>query len=100
DVLARHFHVPLVPYVKGGFSWALWESLDAGKVTRVDTAGGTEKARGLETGYQVQAGLMFLLNPLAPQAAVNMDTSAGVNNAYLFGELWYSDISSFGKGMQ
>jgi hypothetical protein len=29
-----------------------------------------------------------------------MDNSSGVNNAYLFGELWLSDINSFGTGMQ
>lgn len=96
DVLARELHFPLVPYAKGGFAWAFWESRDAGKVSKISD----EKARGLETGLQAQLGLMFHLNPLAPQAAADMDNSSGVNNAYLFGELWLSDIDSFDSGMQ
>ena len=71
-----------------------------GTAVSCTAAFGDEKARGLETGLQAQLGLMFHLNPLAPQAAADMDNSAGVNNAYLFGELWLSDINSFGSGMQ
>lgn len=97
DVLAQDLRIPLVPYVKGGLAWALWESRDAGKVS---VAADGRKARGLETGYQVQAGVMVHLNPLHPQWAIDMDNSSGVNNAYLFIEWWYSDVDSFGRGMQ
>ncbi len=97
DVLAQDLRFPIVPYAKGGFAWALWESRDAGSVS---VAADGRKARGIETGYQVQLGLMLHLNPLHPQWAIDMDTSSGVNNAYLFAEWWYSDINSFGQGMQ
>lgn len=97
DVLARDFRIPLVPYVKGGLAWALWESRDAGKVS---VAADGRKARGLETGLQLQAGLMVQLNPLQPQWAADMDNSSGVNSAYLFLEWWMSDVDSFGSGMQ
>lgn len=97
DVLAHDFRIPLVPYVKGGFAWAFWESRDAGQVS-VATDG--RKARGLETGLQLQAGLMVQLNPLQPQWAIDMDNSSGVNTANLFIEWWMSDVDSFGSGMQ
>jgi hypothetical protein len=58
------------------------------------------KARGLETGLQLQAGLMVQLNPLQPQWAIDMDNSSGVNTANLFLEWWMSDVNSFGSGMQ
>lgn len=97
DVLAREFHLPIVPYAKGGFAWALWESRDAQSVS--EGAEG-DKARGIETGLQGQFGLMLHLNPLSPQAAVDMDAASGVNHAYLFAEWWISSVNSFGSGMQ
>jgi hypothetical protein len=97
DVLSQELHFPLVPYVKGGFAWALWESRDAGKVSVLDNG---DKARGIETGLQGQLGLMPPLNPLAPPSAIDLDNSSGVNHAYLVAELWLSDINSFGSGMQ
>jgi hypothetical protein len=97
DVLAKEFRFPLVPYAKGGFAWAFWESRDAGSVSLGDDEA---KARGIETGLQAQLGLMFLLNPLAPQAAIDMDNHSGINNAYVFAELFLSDVDSFGSGMQ
>ncbi len=97
DVLAREFSIPLVPYVKGGFSWAFWKSLDAGSTSVTEDG---MKAKGLETGYQGQIGLMLLINQFAPQMAIDMDNSSGINNAYLFAEGWASNINSFGTGMQ
>lgn len=96
DILMHRFHIPLVPYIKGGLAWSVWESRDAGKVSVADG----EKARGSSIGLQYQLGLMLHLNPLAEQTATDMDTSSGVNNAYLFIEWWASDVDSFGSGMQ
>jgi hypothetical protein len=75
----------------------LWESRDARSVSE---AAEGDKARGIETGLQAQLGLMLHLNPLSPQAAVDMDAASGVNNAYLFAEWWISSVNSFGSGMQ
>lgn len=96
DVLKTDLRIPVVPYVKGGFAMALWEARDAKKVSVQDG----EKGRGLETGLQFQVGAMFHLNPLMPQAALDMDAGSGVNDAYLFAEWWVSDIDSFDQGMQ
>jgi len=97
DVLAREWKIPLVPYVKGGLAFALWESRDAGSLS-VDDDG--TRARGSEIGPQIQGGIMVLLDPLQPQWAIDMDNSTGVNHAYLFAEWWMSDVNSFGSGMQ
>lgn len=96
DVLKRDLHIPLVPYAKGGFALGLWEARDAKELSTVSGV----KGRGLETGLQFQLGAMVHLNPLAPQTALDMDNSSGVNDAYLFFEWWVSDVDSFGRGMQ
>lgn len=96
DVLARDFDVPLVPYIKAGLAYAIWEARDAGATSEAAGVQGL----GAELGYQVQAGGMLLLNFFAPQASLDMDNATGVNNAYLFWEWMYSDVSSFGRGMQ
>ena len=96
DVLAQRYSIPIVPYAKAGFSWTFWKSTDAGEVSTFDD----EKARGLETGLQFQIGGMLWLNWLAPQTALDLDNTAGVNNAYLYVEYLNSTVDSFGKGMQ
>jgi hypothetical protein len=97
DFLARDFDIPIVPYIKGGLTYALWEARDAG-ATSQDQAG--IQGLGASVGYQLQAGGMLLLNFFAPQASLDMDAASGVNNGYLFWEWMYSDVNSLGKGMQ
>lgn len=101
DVLKRQLRIPFVPYIKGGLGMGFWEARDAKEVsTALDPSGNTVKGHGFETGLQLQVGGMIHLNPLLPQMALDMDSSSGVNDAYLFGEWWYSDVDSFDKGMQ
>jgi hypothetical protein len=95
DVLKQDFSIPIVPYAKFGFAAYLWQGLDANKISKA----GDLKAKGLEYGWTGHLGLMLHLNPLSPQSAADMDASTGVNDAYLFAEWWYSDVSSFGNGM-
>jgi hypothetical protein len=97
DVLARDLRVPLVPYAKLAVVAAPWEGTDAGQ-TSVDDAG--RKGQGIETGWSIHGGVMLELNFLAPQNAVEMDNSTGINSAYAFGEVLKSDVNSFGRGMQ
>ncbi|NLE86235.1 MAG: hypothetical protein GX607_07545 [Myxococcales bacterium] len=96
DVLAQRFSIPLVPYAKVGFSYALWSIGGGDGVDRYEGLVG----RGAETGYQGAVGLMFWLNVLHPQSALDMDNATGINSSYVFGELFTSDIDSFGTGMQ
>lgn len=96
DVLSRDFDIPIVPYVKGGLGVAVWKSEDAGSLSTVNGL----TARNIEIGPQFMVGGMLHLNFFAPQAALDMDNSTGVNHAYLFGEYLFSDLDSFDQGMQ
>jgi hypothetical protein len=83
DVLAKQFHVPLVPYGKLGLASALWWVNDG-----IDTARDAEGRKGsdISTGTQAAFGAMFLLDILEPSAARELDLQSGVNNSYLFFE--------------
>jgi hypothetical protein len=96
DVLARDFHIPLVPYGKAGLGYALWR---AGGNDGVPRSNGV-KGEGSEYGYHLAVGGMFLLNSFHAQAAIDMDNTTGINAAYIFGEYFLSRIDSFGNGMQ
>jgi hypothetical protein len=96
DVLAREVKIPLVPYFKLGGTMTLWETTDG---TGVAVANGVA-GQGISTGFFGAAGLMILLNPIAPQTALDMDNSTGVNHAYLFGEWILSDVSSCDQGLE
>lgn len=97
DVLARDMSIPLVPYVKAGLVYALWESRDASRTSQTENG---EKALGDELGLTANLGLMLELNFLAPQHAIDMDIASGVNHAYAFGEWAFSSVDTFGTGMQ
>ena len=92
DFLARDFGIPLVPYGKLGLGYALWWASDGGTTARNDGVLG----RGVSYGPQYGVGLMFLLDELDPQTARDADNSLGINNSYIFGELYGSDLSGFG----
>lgn len=96
DVLYRELKVPLVPYIKFGATMTLWEATDGLGVSVVDEVAG----QGISTGLTGAAGLMIALNPIAPQAALDMDNTTGVNSAYLFGEWMVSRVSSFEQGLE
>lgn len=97
DTLARNAGIPLVPYAKLGLVYALWNCSSGD--SRCRSADG-RLGRGSETGYMYALGLMFLLDWLDPASARDMDNSVGINNSYFFGELYGSDVNSFGNGMQ
>lgn len=81
DVLAREYHVPLVPYGKFGLAAALWWVNDG-----LGTATSDEgiKGRDISTGIQAALGGMFLLDVLEPGAARTLDGEGSINNSYLF----------------
>lgn len=95
DVLAREASIPLVPYAKAGFGYALWWTKSGGRPAR-DDAG--VRGRDVSYGYQFALGGMFLLDVLDQDAAVEMDANTGVNNSYLFAEWYFADLDGFGSG--
>jgi hypothetical protein len=93
DVLARDFGIPVVPYGKLGLGYALWWASDGGTTSRVNGVLG----HGSSYGPQYALGLMFLLDELDPQTARDADNSLGINNSYIFGELFGSELDAFGS---
>lgn len=93
DVFMRDFHVPLVPYAKLGFGYALWWSSDGEKTPEVDG----KKARGASYGLTYALGAMFLLDVLDEDDAKSADGLTGINNSYVFGEWFRPQLDGFGS---
>ena len=94
DVIAKETLIPVVPYAKLGLGTALWWVGDGSETARTDD---NVVGRGISYGYQFALGGMLLLDFFDPSAAVEADNSIGVNNSYLFGEWYYSDLGGFGS---
>ena len=94
ELLADRFKVPLVPYAKGGLTYAFWWSRDGGEIAE-NMAG--EKARGGTWGWQINAGGMLRLDFIEPGTAKKLDASTGINHTYLFGEYQLARITNFGQ---
>ncbi len=96
DVLARETFVPLVPYAKAGFGYALWWSSDGD-----GTAHGEDGTigRGASYGVQWALGGMLLLDIIDQTSAVEMDATTGVNNSYFFLEWYRSQLGTSGDQM-
>jgi hypothetical protein len=93
DVLPREFGIPLVPYAKLGLGTAIWSSADGGETAYANGIKGT----GFSYGPQYALGGMFLLDILDQQTARDADVSLGINNSYVFGEWYVSDLDAFGS---
>jgi hypothetical protein len=93
DVFARDFGIPIVPYAKVGFGYALWWASDGGTTSRENGVLG----RGVSYGPQYALGGMFLLDFLDQQTARDADNSLGINNSYIFGEWFDSELDAFGS---
>lgn len=99
DWAAVHHNFPLVPYVKGGLSAALWWATDSKDriASSIGTDGKKHSASGLNWGWHAGVGVMFLLDIFSSSMAANFDNEFGVNNSYLFVEYLHSSIDDFGS---
>ncbi|MET0790486.1 MAG: MXAN_2562 family outer membrane beta-barrel protein [Polyangiaceae bacterium] len=93
DVLPRELNVPLVPYAKLGMGYALWWASDGGTTSNQNGVAG----KGISYGPQYALGCMFLLDALDQQTARDADNSLGINNSYIFGEWYGSELDAFGS---
>ena len=97
DVFAKKWGIPFVPYGKLGLVYALWGCSSGDSRCYADNG---KVGRGSEIGSMYAAGLMLLLDWMDEDSAKEMDNSVGVNNSYIFGEWYASDVDSFGDGME
>lgn len=93
DGLWRDFGVPLVPYAKLGFGYALWR---ASNTLGTSSAGGVA-GKGHTVGTELALGLGLNLNVFDQYAAKNFDDSMGVNNTYLFAEWTRAALTGLGS---
>ncbi|MCA9661363.1 MAG: hypothetical protein KC486_23690 [Myxococcales bacterium] len=95
EFMADRWHVPIVPYAKGGLAWALWWSKNGdGNLSRNSRG---EKALGGVWGWQINAGGMLRLDFLEIGSSRALDRTTGINHTYLFGEFQFSRIDNFGR---
>jgi hypothetical protein len=94
DVAAERWSVPLVPYVKLGLNYTLWQVNDGnGNVPSFGSGHGS----GGTLGWQAAGGLAFLLDILDGDSARNLDMETGVNHSYVFFE--WNSVDATGLGM-
>jgi hypothetical protein len=88
DIFANEWHVPLVPYVKGGIATYYWWVLN----------GGGTAEWGWTPGWFFNPGLMLQLDFMEPGTARSFDSSMGINHSYLLVELMWAGVDGFGRG--
>jgi hypothetical protein len=102
DVLALRYHVPLVPYLKGGLGYYFWfVQKGDGSLSDANTTmpriGGTDLGYGGTFGLVAHPGLAVMLDEIDYSAARSIDAELGINHAYVFAELNYGWITGFGS---
>ena len=93
DVLWREVGIPLVPYVKGGFSYALWRASNTLGTSTFHGVSGT----GATGGTFLAAGVGFNLNVFDKYAAQNFDDAMGINATYIFAEGTRENLTGLGS---
>ncbi|HHH31801.1 MAG TPA: hypothetical protein ENK57_26100 [Polyangiaceae bacterium] len=79
----RDMDIPIVPYVKAGFGFAVWRS-----------GGGTESGSGTSGGFHLAVGGSIALNAFDPQTAMAMYEDTGIRYAHLYGEWMWNDMAT------
>jgi hypothetical protein len=94
DVLARRFDIPLVPILKAGLVYQLYQITRGDGSVAVDSSG--QQGQGARAGYEGDIGLAFLLDWLDEPLAKDFDIDVGINHTYIFGEFRDEVIDGFG----
>lgn len=98
DYYANLNNIPLVFYGKVGVDYYIfWITDSKGNVSNYrDREGGGSDGYGGKFGYHYAGGLMFLLDWIDRETAADFDMELGVNNSYLFVEMYKTVINGFG----
>jgi hypothetical protein len=98
DYPAFQWGFPLIPYVKPGLVFIPWWTTKGGKIEDVPASEGVaaRKGSGGKVGWEVAAGLSFMLDVLEPRFARDFDSDLGINHSYVFAEFTYSKVNNFG----
>lgn len=101
DWLMLKYHVPFVPYVKLGLAYYIWIIENGGGVGSVSSwvhpdGAHADAGYGGTWGWVFNPGLAFQLDIIDPSAARAMDAELGINHSYVFAEMHWANIDSFG----
>jgi hypothetical protein len=92
-LLADRTVVPLVPYVKLGLSYYLWQITKGnGDLSNV----GGDEARGGTLGFQATFGLSLRADAFDKEAARALQGDLGVEHVGFFGEITYASVNGLG----
>ena len=99
DYYANTLNIPLVPYGKIGLDYYVYWITDAkGDVSNYKNSDGKSfDGYGGKMGYHYAGGIMFLLDWIDSETAADFDMEFGVNNSYLFMEIYKSVVDGFGS---
>ncbi len=92
DALADRTVVPIAPYAKLGFGYALWWSVDGEKSAHANGIVGRDTSYGFVTAL----GLVVRLDWLDPADAAAADAAIGLNHSGLFAEWFHADLGGLG----
>lgn len=93
DVLWRDMGFPIVPYGKLGVGYALWRSSNSGGTSSADGISG----KGSTWGPHGAIGAAFALDALDKGASRNMDNATGINNTYVYFEMYWLNLTGIGQ---
>ncbi|HEX8440317.1 MXAN_2562 family outer membrane beta-barrel protein [Archangium sp.] len=92
DYPAFRWSIPVVPYLKPGLVYIPWWITKGGEPEKVEG----REASGGKFGFELAAGVSFLLDVLEPRLARDFDSDLGINHSYLFAEYTYAKVNNFG----
>lgn len=84
DTLWRNLGFPLVPYAKAGIGTAIWRATNTGNTSVANGVSG----KGVSWGTHLALGAAIALDALDKGSSRNMDVATGINNTYLFFEVY------------
>lgn len=94
DTFWREAGVPLVPYAKLGLGYGLWRASTSTGTSEVKVSDSeVRRGTGGTWGTHMAFGVGVPLDFLDRGAARNMDNATGINNTYLYGELYWMNLN-------
>lgn len=99
DEISRRTIVPIVPYVKGGLGFGIFNTGTSGGTSRIDPNGTPDDksddvvGEGLSIGPHLGLGGMLGLNWIGRTSSRALRETAGVDQAYLFAEWMWTSLS-------
>ena len=91
--ILREFGVPIVPYGKVGLGYGIWRASNTNGTAEANGV----KGRGGSLGTNVALGAAFSLDVFDRGARRNMDNATGINNSYIFAEVYWLTLGGLGQ---